>query len=84
MALIFFRTMWKPVEKDSLAFGMKSTQPIARRKQMTNPFIPLDDIYAEAARLLKMNLNAAEYEWLKGHVGIVALSAIEYQIVTAQ
>lgn len=51
---------------------------------LENPFIPLDDIYAEAARLLKMNLNAAEYEWLKGHVGIVALSAIEYQIFSSE
>lgn len=51
---------------------------------LENPFIPLDDIYAEAARQLKMNLNAAEYEWLKGHVGIVALSAIEYQIFSSE
>lgn len=51
---------------------------------LENPFIPLDDIYADAARQLEMNLNAAEYEWLKGHVGIVALSAIEYQIFSSE
>lgn len=48
-----------------------------------NPFIPLDDIYSEAARQMKVQLTTEEFEWLQGHVGIVSLSSIEYQIFSS-
>lgn len=45
-----------------------------------NPFISLSDIYANAVKQLNIQLSTDEYEWLQGHVGIVSLSALEYQI----
>lgn len=48
-----------------------------------NPCIRLDDIYAEAVRQLKVDFSAEEYEWLQSHVGIVSLSAIEYQVFSS-
>ena len=48
-----------------------------------NPCIHLDDIYAEAVRQLKVDFSAEEYEWLQSHVGIVALSSIEYQVFSS-
>lgn len=40
----------------------------------------ISDIYANAVKQLNIQLSTDEYEWLQGHVGIVSLSALEYQI----
>lgn len=45
-----------------------------------NPFIKQSDIYFEAAKQLKVPLSEDEYNWLQGHVGIVSLSSLEYQV----
>lgn len=50
---------------------------------LENPFIPLDAIYSEAVRQMKVELNTDEFEWLQGHVGIASLSSIEYQIFSS-
>lgn len=48
-----------------------------------NPFINLEDIYAETRKLLKPEITDKEFEWLKGHIGIASLSSIEHQVFSS-
>ena len=42
---------------------------------------PLEDIYSLAASKLKINLPSAEYDWLRGHIGLVDMDILERQIL---
>lgn len=46
-----------------------------------NPFCPLDEIHEAAADELHISKETEEYDWLRGHVGIVDLDALEVQIL---
>lgn len=48
-----------------------------------NPFFHLGDVYIEASNQLGVDLSEEEYEWLQGHIGIVELSALEYQLFSS-
>lgn len=45
-----------------------------------NPYAPLDELYEEAAHKLKISIPSLEYDWLRGHVGIVELDLLEVQL----
>lgn len=45
-----------------------------------NPFCPLGDIYGAAAEQLGIDKTTKEYDWLRGHVGVVGLDALEVQL----
>lgn len=46
-----------------------------------NPFCPLDEIHEEAATQLGLQIPSDEYDWLRGHVGIADIDAIETQVL---
>lgn len=46
-----------------------------------NPFCPIDEIHLSAARELNIPIPSEEYDWLRGHVGIADVDAMEIQIL---
>lgn len=46
-----------------------------------DPFFPLDEIHVAAANHLNIPIPSEEYDWLRGHVGIADVDAIEIQIL---
>lgn len=45
-----------------------------------NPYAPLEELYEKAAQELKIPKPSPEYDWLRGHVGIVELDLLEVQL----
>ena len=45
-----------------------------------NPYAPLEELYEKAAHELKIPIPSPEYDWLRGHVGIVELDLLEVQL----
>ncbi len=46
-----------------------------------DPYIPLESIYGCAAERLGIDTLSPEYDWLRGHVGIVDIDLLEHQLL---
>ena len=45
-----------------------------------NPYLDLEEIYEAAAIALKLSSPSPEYDWLRGHIGIVDIDTLEEQL----